>query len=293
MAGVKPPFQALVHGWLRSFERGRAALRQWRRPSSRSLDWSSGSGSVPRGPVQQDPGAFRRGGVADGLVVVSQALDQLVGAVQQGQELRERRALERAATPLLPCDLLGRGGWALLGLFAARVATSMLPFQIYAPEWYVRLGGELINTSPVLLTGFVLLLGAALINRQEELNRLPRLRVMVWLLQAALSVYLLVIPMQVCATVFVLQRAEARLAIQWSWVQGELAAAQQRQASPKDLRQLGELRDRLQEQRNRGQRQLRFNLMRELLRVCASAVVVVWALRLPLGGLQSDAPPVH
>ncbi|MFO7628489.1 MAG: hypothetical protein R6W06_03025 [Prochlorococcaceae cyanobacterium] len=217
------------------------------------------------------------------------SLERGVHALQHLEERQERKAQEWATRPLLLRDLLGRGGWALLALYAARVLTSMLPFQLYAPEWYVRLGGELINTSPVLITAFVLLLSAGVINQNlEGPNRLPRLQVVLWFVQLALWVYLLAIPTQVVASVLVVQRAEARLEIQWSWVQRELATARQRQATPEEFKQLGEIEDRLKQQRNSGQRQIRFNLVREAVRVCLSAGVLVWALRLPLGALERD-----
>lgn len=279
MQSLQPP-----HKLQRLIRRLAALGRSRQRPVHGNLSWKGGSDPSRVEKLQRELGSWRE--LDDGTRVPVWGIDRGDGAPQQIEERQERKPQEWATRPLLLRDVLGRSGWALLALFAVRLLTIMAPFQFNFPEWYVRLGGELINTSPVLLTGFVLLLCAGLINKSQHVDRMPRFKVVIWLVQVALWLYLLVIPTQLIATVVVVQRAEARLAIQWAWVQDQLDSARKSQASPEDLKQLGELKEKLRLQRSKGQRQMTFNLGRELMRVWLSAAVLVAALRLPLGALD-------
>lgn len=275
MQSSQPP-----HKLQRLVRRLAALGRSRQRPMQANLSWKGGSDSSRVDNLQRELGSWS---VRD-----AGSREHGGGALQQLEQRQERQAHKRAAKPLLLRDLLGRGGWGLLALFAVRLLTSVVPFQFNLPEWYGRLGGELINTSPVLLTGFVLLLCAGLLNTSQPVDRLPRFRVVLWLVQLALWLYLLVIPTQLVVTVMVVQRAEARLAIQWTWVQEQMASAKKRQAAPEDLKQLGQLEDKLKLQRSKGQRQMNYNLWRELLRVWLSAAVLVAALWLPLRALDGQ-----
>lgn len=186
-------------------------------------------------------------------------------------------------------DLLARGGWCMLVLFAARLFTTLVPFQVMSPDWYMRLGSELINTSPVLLTGLSLLAAVGILNRRMTGERAQSQTMARRVLRAALWAYLLVIPAQALSTVMVDRRVQDGLTVQWQRVQQQLAAARRRNAGQGNTARLDQLRTieaRLQEQRGRRGRELRFNLYRELIRVCISALALVWAMSLPLRALD-------
>lgn len=170
----------------------------------------------------------------------------------------------------------------MLVLFAARLLTSMFPFRIFLPDWNVRLGIELINTSPVMLTGFALLASVGILNQRARVKRQSRTALGRFFLQLALSVYLLVIPVQVVASVLVDQRFEARLADEWGVLQERLATAREAKLTPAQFQQLKQLELQLLQRRDQGSRQMRLSLVRDLVRVVVSALALVWALRLPL-----------
>lgn len=94
--------------------------------------------------------------------------------------------------------------------------------------------------------------------------------------------YLLVIPVQVVASLLVDQRFEARLAGEWGVLQQRLATARQSELTPAQFQQLKQLEVQLLQRRDQGSRQMRLGLIRDLVRVVVSALAVVWALRLPL-----------
>lgn len=179
-------------------------------------------------------------------------------------------------------ELLGRGGWTMLALFAARLVTTMLPYRIFEPDWYVKLGNELINSSPVMLTGFALLAIVGILNARGKIDQQPRRGIARALLQAAMWVYVLIIPVQLIASVLADQRFQARLVGQATQFKQQLAIARKQQLTSAQLQQLQQAEARLEAQHSSGRRQIRFKLMRELLQVILSAVALVWALRLPL-----------
>jgi hypothetical protein len=194
----------------------------------------------------------------------------------------ERRQASKVASRPGVRQLLGRGGWTMLVLFAARLFTTMLPYRLVDPDWYVKLGLELVNSSPVMLTGFALLASVGILNYRAKQDQQPRRAAARVLLQAAVVVYVLLIPVQVVASVLTDRNFQVRLGIQWVQVQQQLETARQRQLSGRQLEQLQELERQLLDRRDQGSRQLRLTLFRDALRVVVSALALVWALRLPL-----------
>lgn len=175
-----------------------------------------------------------------------------------------------------PRDLLGRLGWGLVLLFAGRVTISSFPFQVWLPEWWVRLGLELVNSSPVLLIGLGLLALVGLLNHGAEVDRQPRRRLVMVLLQGAVWVYLLVMPIQLGASLLVDKRYEERLTRDLRELDKRL-----KRMSPEEMQlsQQDRVRVQFRTERERVGRQLRLDLSRDLVRVIVTATVLIWALR--------------
>lgn len=174
----------------------------------------------------------------------------------------------------------------MLLLVAARLLAALLPYRLLAPEWYVNAGLELVNSSPVLIVGFLLLAWATWLDRlynEDQANWPVAGLVLRFVLKVVLWVYLLVIPVQVLASVLADLNHQDRLKAEWSLVQKQLAAARQQQLAQPQLERLVMIERQLDDKRNRGRRQLRLKLWRDGLRVVVSALAVVWVLRLAGG----------
>lgn len=167
----------------------------------------------------------------------------------------------------------------MLLLVVARLLAALLPYRLLTPEWYVNAGLELVNSSPVLIAGFLLLAWASWLGQHYQKNRSKHpaaglaIRVALW-------VYLLLIPLQVLDSVLTTMNHEARLKAEWGVVQKDLASARKQQLAPPQFEQLATIERQLVDKRQRSRRQLRLNLWRDGLRVVVSAAAVVWLLRL-------------
>ena len=175
---------------------------------------------------------------------------------------------------------LSRVGRALLCLGGIRFVTAAFPFKLLQPPWWLEMARELINISPVLLTGTTALLVTSRIanaknpNAREQHERERQLlRWVAWL-------YALLIPVQLGATVLLDRAVDSSQVQQLQAVQRQLKLARDNPVGiMRDLRvqQLQSMESGLQAQR-RQINQRRFSLGMESLRVCGSAGVVVWVL---------------
>jgi len=171
----------------------------------------------------------------------------------------------------------------MLVLVAVRLLAALYPYRLLAPEWYLNAGMELVNNSPVLIVGFLFFAWATWLNQLDakyQPNRTVAGLARRFVLKVALGLYLLVIPVQVLASVLADLNHQDRLKAEWSLVQKQLAAARQQQLAQPQLERLVMIERQLADKRTRGRRQLLLNLWRDGLRVVASAVAVVWVLRL-------------
>jgi hypothetical protein len=177
-------------------------------------------------------------------------------------------------------SLLSRVGRALLLIAGVRFFTVTLPFRLLQPEWYLLTTRELINLSPVLLTGTTMLLATSRIafarKPKAGLRWGKRHKLLLW----ATYFYALLIPVQIGATLVFDNDLNSRQAQQLQAVQGQLKTAREgTEVMNRDLRieklqamEAGLLANRRQ------LRQRRYVLGLESLRVCGSAGVMVWLL---------------
>lgn len=146
---------------------------------------------------------------------------------------------DRLPLPSATARGLSLAGLVLLVLFLTIVAGSLFPIALLDPAWQLRLGGALINSSPMPLTGLALLHLAASLDRRDPLldwrrNLAARLAVPV-----ALG-YLLLLPL--LASAALQQQAGqssqqlARISRATSQLEA-LRAAVQSATSPQDLGQ--------------------------------------------------------
>jgi hypothetical protein len=176
--------------------------------------------------------------------------------------------------------LLSRVGRALLLLGAIRLLTVAFPFQLLQPPWWLEMTRELINITPVLLTGVTVLLVTSRLanaNNPDAMEQWGRER---HLLRWVAYLYALLIPVQLVATVLFDGDVNIRQSQQLQAVQRQLTMAQgSREGDLRNLRiqQLEAMEAGLRAQRRQSNRR-RFSLGMESLRVCGSALVVVWLL---------------
>lgn len=176
---------------------------------------------------------------------------------------------------------MGRG---LLLIAGIRFLTIAFPFRLLQPEWFLQICRELINVSPLLLTGVAMMLVASRVEYERDPNPVAppwgmeyrRLR---WLA----LVFALLIPVQIGATVLFDLNVQGVQTQQLKAVQKDLKQVREApQMVNRDLRlqQLQAIEVRLQGQQRRSSERW-FALGMESLRVCGSAAVVVALL---LGG---------
>jgi hypothetical protein len=177
--------------------------------------------------------------------------------------------------------LLSGVGRGLLLIAGIRFFTIGIPFRLMEPEWYLLICRELINLSPVLLTGLAMLLVSSRVAYDKDPNPvLPpwgtehrRLR---WLAM----VFALLIPVQIVATVLFDLNVQGLQSQQLKAVQRDLKQAREGpQILNGDLRvqQLQAIEMRMLGQQRRNSEHW-FALGIEALRVCGSAAVVAWLL---------------
>lgn len=171
----------------------------------------------------------------------------------------------------------------MLLLVAARLLAALFPYRLLAPDWYVSLGLELANSSPVVILGFMLLSLAswrkAVYTKASPIKPGDSKRLMI-AIKAAAWIYLLVIPVQLFASVLGDINHRDRLKAEWQIVEDKIAAVRQKEDGGPQIARLEKAERQLLDMRRRGQRRLRLTLIRDWLRVLVSAAAVIWLLRL-------------
>jgi hypothetical protein len=176
--------------------------------------------------------------------------------------------------------LLSRVGLTLLLLGGIRLLTVAFPFQLLQPPWWIGMARELINISPVLLTGTTVLLVTSRLANVDNPYAMERWGRERRLLRWVAYLYALLIPVQIGATVLFDRDVNIRQTQQLQAVQRQLSLAQGSQAGDmRNLRiqQLQAMQAGLLAQRRKSNHR-RFSQGMESLRVCGSAAVVVWLL---------------
>lgn len=175
--------------------------------------------------------------------------------------------------------LLGVGRGLLL-IAGIRFLTIAFPFRLMEPEWYLQICRELINLSPVLLTGLAMVLVSSRVAYDRDPNpMLPpwgREHRRLWWLA---MFFALLIPVQIVATVLFDLNVQGLQVQQLKAVQRDLKQARQGPQMNRDLRvqQLQAIETRMLGQQRRNSERW-FVLGMESLRVCGSAAVVAWLL---------------
>ena len=178
--------------------------------------------------------------------------------------------------------LLSRAGITLLLIAAIRFFSEVLPLGLLLPGWYLGMARDLINISPVVLTGLTMhLIARRLADCTEEtpfnpMSRLAERR----LLRGMALVYALLIPLQFGAAFLFDRQIMNTQNFQLQSVQRLLATAREEAAVDKpnpQIKRLQAIQGGLQTQQ-RQSNQRRFALLVESLRICASAAVLAWVL---------------
>lgn len=183
--------------------------------------------------------------------------------------------------------LLSRMGRALLLLVGIRVCTAAFPALLFDPQWWLKMARELINISPVLLTGTTVLMVTSRIVNAGSLDAgrvyWKERRLMRWMA----TVYALLIGIQLVATVLFDQAVYRRQGEELRVVQREMkiirdsAGGGMREPRIQQLQKMENVL--LTQKQYRNKRQLSLGI--EALRVCGSAAVIIWlllvAFRLP------------
>jgi hypothetical protein len=171
-----------------------------------------------------------------------------------------------------------RAGIALLMVCAIRLLTTLLPLRLLAPEWYLGMARELANLSPVLITAVSVLVGMRFMTQRlnpEDFTYWWREQL---LMRGLVLLFVLVIPVQLGASVVFDWRVGEAHARQLSAVREQLALSSKQPPSTLQRLQARQLRDlegallRQQE----GSRQRRFGLVLEALKVCGIAAAMIW-----------------
>jgi hypothetical protein len=178
--------------------------------------------------------------------------------------------------------LLSLAGITLLLLAAIRFLGIFFPLGLLLPGWYLGLARELINISPVIMTGLTMHLIArriAFADQAEPFNPMP------WigdqrLLRGLAVIFALLIPVQIGAAFLFDANITKTQRLQLQSVQSQLAMARKQQSvgnSSPQINQLQAIEVGLKTQQRQTSRR-RFALFVESLGICLSAAVLVWVL---------------
>lgn len=179
--------------------------------------------------------------------------------------------------------LLSQAGITLLLLATIRLLGRAFPLGLLLPGWYLGLTRELVNVSPVALTGISMHLIArriAFVDEDEPFNPRP------WigdqrLLRGMAIIFALVIPLQLGAAFLFDLSINKTQRMQLQSVQRQLAIVRKQSVAGKPSPQINQLQAievGLKTQQRQTSRR-RFALFVESLGICSSAAVVVWVLR--------------
>ena len=179
---------------------------------------------------------------------------------------------------------LSHAGIALLCLAAIRLLGEAFPLGLFLPGWYLSLARELINISPVVLTGLTMHLVASRIafaDAHQPFNPRPWIVAQRRLLRGLAFSFALLIPLQIGAAFRFDSDVINTQRMQLQSVQRQLAIVRKQpniETSNLQINQLQSIEAGLKTQRRQTPRR-RFALFVESLRICSSATVLVWILR--------------
>lgn len=181
-------------------------------------------------------------------------------------------------------QLLSQGGIALLLLAAIRFLGEVFPLGLLLPGWYLGLARELINISPVVITGLILHLIASHISFADDdilpFNSIPWIGDQRRLLQVMALIFALVIPLQIGAAFLFELNVSNTQRLQLQAVQRQLAIVRKQPGAGEpgpQINQLQAMEAGLNMQRRQTSRR-RFAMVVESLKICTSAAVLVWIL---------------
>ena len=178
--------------------------------------------------------------------------------------------------------LLSRAGITLQLIAAIRFFSEVLPLGLLLPGWYLGMARELINVSPVVLTGLTMHLIARRMAYWTEgtpfnpMSRMAEHR----LLRGMALVYALLIPLQFGAAFLFDREIMNTQNFQLQSVQRQLATVREGVAVDKpnpQINRLQAIQSALQTQQRQTTRR-RFALLVDSLRICSSAAVLAWVL---------------
>lgn len=179
--------------------------------------------------------------------------------------------------------LLSRAGITLVLIAAIRFTSEVLPLGLLYPGWYLGLARELINISPVLLTGLTMqMIARRIVDPTEETTFNP----MPWiaeqrLLRGMALIYALLIPLQLGAAFLFDRDITNSQRFQLQSIQRQLAATRAAGSAfgkpNPQINRLQAMEVRLTMQQRQTTRR-RFALLVDSLRICASAAVLAWVL---------------
>lgn len=179
---------------------------------------------------------------------------------------------------------LSRAGIALLFLAAIRLLDEAFPLGLFLPGWYLSLARELINISPVVLTGLTMHLIASRIafaDEDQPFNPMPWMIAQRRLVGGMTFIFALLIPLQIGAAFLFDSDVSNAQRLQFQSVQRQLAIVRKQPNSGTSSLQINQLQsiEAGLKTRQRQTTRRRFALFVESLRICSSAAVLVWILR--------------
>jgi hypothetical protein len=114
-------------------------------------------------------------------------------------------------------------------LAGIRFLTSAFPLRLLQSQWWLEITRELINISPVLITGIMLFLVTSSVGNENNPDEILRAGRKPHLLRWLAILYAALIPLQLGAAVLFDQSVEARLSSQLKVVQSKLREARDSQ----------------------------------------------------------------
>lgn len=158
------------------------------------------------------------------------------------------------------------------------------PLGLFLPGWYLSLARELINISPVVLTGLTMHLIASRIafaDEDQPFNPMPWMIAQRRLVGGMTFIFALLIPLQIGAAFLFDSDVSNAQRLQFQSVQRQLAIVRKQPNSGTSSLQINQLQsiEAGLKTRQRQTTRRRFALFVESLRICSSAAVLVWILR--------------
>jgi hypothetical protein len=181
---------------------------------------------------------------------------------------------------------LERLGWGLLLLAAWRLVAVVLPLRLSSPEWYISAGVQLVNVSPILITGLCMHGLSAFISPIQRRYIAKRSQAARRAHGIVKRLFLLWIPLQVGAAVLLNDQLQADQQRQVAAIERQAAEARKLRGNIRQLQDVTVAKTVVIANSQRLKQQRQLGLLTETLRVCGSALLILWALRWPLLGLD-------